>query len=109
MPDAEIGVFGGSGFYSFVEGLQAVAISTPYGAPSPTVSVGETARRTIGFLPAAGPHRELPPDGINYPATPWAFKELGATRVIAPCAAGSLQPSVHPGDIVICDQMVDRT
>jgi 5'-methylthioadenosine phosphorylase len=109
MPEAEIGVFGGSGFYSFVEGLEAVAVATPYGAPSGAVSVGEIAGRKIAFLPRHGPHHELPPHAINYRANLWAFKELGVTRVIAPCAAGSLQPNVHPGDIVICDQLVDRT
>ena len=46
---------------------------------------------------------------IKYRANLWAMKELGVTRVIGPCAAGSLQADVRPGDFVICDQFVDRT
>ncbi len=109
MPEAEIGVFGGSGFYSFVEGFSSHVIATPYGTASAPVAVGEIAGRKIAFIPRHGPHHELPPHTINYRANLWTFKELGVTRVIGPCAAGSLQPDVHPGDVVICDQLVDRT
>ena len=109
MPEAEIGIFGGSGFYSFVEGLVEHTISTPYGAPSAPVSVGELSGRTVAFIPRHGPHHEIPPHSINYRANLWAFRELGVTRVLSPTAAGSLQPHVHPGDVVICDQLVDRT
>src|SRR5437899_526932 len=109
MATAEVGVFGGSGFYSFVEGLQSTVMATPYGSPSASVSVGEIAGRKIAFIPRHGPHHEIPPHAINYRANLWAFKELGVTRVVGPCAAGSLQPDVHPGDVVVCDQLVDRT
>ncbi len=109
MPKAEIGVFGGSGFYSFVEGLTEHEIVTPFGRPSAPVSTGELAGRTIAFIPRHGPHHELPPHVINYRANLWAFRELGVTRVLAPSAAGSLQPHIHPGDVVVCDQLVDRT
>ena len=109
MPSAEIGVFGGSGFYSFVEGLTAHTVSTPYGPPSAPVSVGELAGRVVAFMPRHGPHHELPPHSINYRANLWALRELGVTRVLAPSAAGSLQPHIHPGDVVVCDQLVDRT
>ncbi len=109
MPAAEIGVFGGSGFYSFVEGLTEHKVSTPYGDPSAPVAMGELAGRTIAFIPRHGLHHELPPHSINYRANLWAFRELGVTRVLAPSAAGSLQPHIHPGDVVVCDQLVDRT
>ncbi|MGH2758502.1 MAG: S-methyl-5'-thioadenosine phosphorylase [Actinomycetota bacterium] len=109
MPTAEIGVFGGSGFYSFVEGLTEHVIDTPYGDPSAPVAIGELAGRRIAFLPRHGPHHELPPHSINYRANLWVFRELGVTRVLAPSAAGSLQPHIHPGDVVVCDQLVDRT
>ncbi len=109
MPEAQIGVFGGSGFYSFVEGLVEYRVQTPYGAPTGPVSIGEISGRTVAFIPRHGPHHEFPPHGINYRANLWAFKELGVTRVIGPAAAGSLQPHIHPGDVVVCDQLVDRT
>jgi 5'-methylthioadenosine phosphorylase len=107
--EAEIGVFGGSGFYSFVEGLTEHTVSTPYGSPSAPIAIGELGGRRIAFLPRHGPHHEFPPHSINYRANMWAFKELGVTRVLAPCAAGSLQPDIHPGDVVVCDQLIDRT
>lgn len=109
MAEAEIGIFGGSGFYSLVEGLVEHTVHTPYGAPSSAVSVGTLGGRGVAFIPRHGPHHEIPPHAINYRANLWAFKELGVSRVLAPSAAGSLQPHVHPGDVVICDQLVDRT
>jgi 5'-methylthioadenosine phosphorylase len=109
MPSAEIGIFGGSGFYSFVEGLTSHEVTTPYGSPSADVAIGELAGRTIAFIPRHGPHHEFPPHTINYRANLWAFQELGVSRVLAPAAAGSLQPHIHPGDVVVCDQLVDRT
>lgn len=109
MADAEIGIFGGSGFYSFVEGLTQHTVSTPFGAPSAPVAVGELAGRRVAFLPRHGPQHEFPPHAINYRANLWAFHRLGVRRVLGPAAAGSLQAHIHPGDVVVCDQLVDRT
>lgn len=106
---AEIGVFGGSGFYSFVEGLHEVKVETPYGAPSDLVALGEVAGRRVAFLPRHGKAHTLPPHVINYRANAWAMKSLGVTRILGPCAAGSLKASVKPGDFVVSDQLVDRT
>jgi 5'-methylthioadenosine phosphorylase len=109
VPSAEIGVLGGSGFYTFVEGLSSHDVETPYGSPSAPVAVGEVSGRPVAFLPRHGLHHEFPPHSINYRANLWALRELGVTRVLAPCAAGSLQPHVQPGDVVVCDQLGDRT
>ncbi|MGB9867511.1 MAG: S-methyl-5'-thioadenosine phosphorylase [Bacillota bacterium] len=110
MPcQAEIGIFGGSGFYSFLEGVREVKIDTPFGAPSDTIAIAEISGRKVAFLPRHGKQHQYPPHMINYRANLWAMKELGVKRVIAPCAAGSLQPEIKPGDFVICDQFVDRT
>ena len=106
---AEIGVFGGSGFYSLIEGCREVKVETPYGAPSDVLAVGEVAGRAVAFLPRHGKSHSLPPHMINYRANAWAMKELGVTRIIGPCAAGSLKASVKPGEFVVCDQLVDRT
>jgi 5'-methylthioadenosine phosphorylase len=46
---------------------------------------------------------------IPYRANAWAMKELGVERLLGPCAVGSLQPNIKPGELVICDQLVDRT
>src|SRR6516225_7953649 len=107
---AEVGVFGGSGFYSLMGGqVEQVSVQTPYGAPSDSIAVGRIGDVRVAFLPRHGPHHRLPPHAINYRANLWAMAELGVTRIIAPTAAGSLQPHVKPGEFVICDQFVDRT
>lgn len=108
-PGAEIGVFGGSGFYSLLEDAQEFKVDTPYGAPSAPVTVGEIGGRRVAFLPRHGLEHQLPPHMINYRANVYAMKMLGVSRIIGPNACGSLQPEVEPGDFVICDQFVDRT
>ena len=109
MTTAEIGVFGGSGFYSFLEDVEQVEVDTPYGAPSAPLSVGEVGGRRVAFLPRHGLQHQHPPHTVPYRANVWAMRELGVQRIVGPCAAGSLQPRVKPGEFVICDQLVDRT
>lgn len=104
-----MGVFGGSGFYRFLSDVEQVEMVTPYGSPSDRIAIGELEGVTVAFLPRHGAGHTLPPAAINYRANLWAMKELGVTRVLAPTAAGSLQPHVSPGDFVVCDQFVDRT
>jgi 5'-methylthioadenosine phosphorylase len=106
---AEIGVFGGSGFYSLLDDVREVKVDTPYGAPSDSFFLAEVAGRSVAFLPRHGRRHTIPPHGINYRANTWAMRSLGVKAVISPCAAGSLQLSVKPGDFVVCDQFVDRT
>ena len=109
MSRAEVGVFGGSGFYSFLEGVEQVEVDTPYGSPSAPLSVGEIAGTPVAFLPRHGSKHQLPPHRVPYRANAWAMKELGVKRIVGPCAAGSLKAEVKPGHFVICDQLVDRT
>lgn len=106
---AEIGVFGGSGFYSLLENVTEVKVDTPYGPPSDAIMLAEVAGRRVAFLPRHGRHHTIPPHRINYRANVWAMRRLGVQAVISPCAAGSLQAHVKPGDFVVCDQFVDRT
>jgi 5'-methylthioadenosine phosphorylase len=106
---AEVGVFGGSGFYSFLDDVQEVEVDTPFGAPSAPLMVGEIEGRRVAFLARHGLKHHLPPHRVPYRANVWAMKELGVRRIVGPCAAGSLQPAVKPGHFVICDQLVERT
>jgi 5'-methylthioadenosine phosphorylase len=106
---AEIGIFGGSGFYKLLAGAEEIAVETPYGAPSSRIMVGSLGGKKVAFLPRHGNHHEFPPHKINYRANLWAMKSLGVQRIISPCAAGSLQKPVMPGHFVVCDQYVDRT
>ena len=106
---AEIGVFGGTGFYKFLSELEETVVQTPYGAPSAPVAVGELGGRRVAFLPRHGVNHEYPAHRVNYRANLWAMRKLGVRRIVAPCSVGSLQPGIKPGEIVICDQLVDRT
>lgn len=107
---AEIGVFGGSGFYGLLgQDAREAWVDTPYGAPSDVITVGTFEGKRVAFLPRHGRGHQYPPHRIPYRANLWAMKELGVHSIFAPCAAGSLQPSVKPGDFVVCDQFVDRT
>ncbi|MGV3614824.1 MAG: S-methyl-5'-thioadenosine phosphorylase [Fimbriimonas sp.] len=109
MNTAEIGVFGGSGFYSLLRDVREVKVDTPYGPPSDSLFLATVAGRKVAFLPRHGRHHTLPPHMINYRANVWAMRSLGCRAIISPCAAGSLQQHVAPGDFVVCDQFVDRT
>lgn len=108
-PQVDIGVFGGTGFYDLLEHAESVSVNTPYGSPSDALMVGTIGKQRVAFLPRHGGQHRIPPHNVNYRANLWAMKELGATRILGPCACGSLQPHVKPGDFVILDQFVDRT
>src|SRR5205814_2314427 len=75
LSTAEIGVFGGSGFYSFLDDVREVEVDTPYGPPSSPLLVGEIEGRTVAFIPRHGTKHQLPPHRINYRANLWAMKE----------------------------------
>jgi 5'-methylthioadenosine phosphorylase len=108
-PSAEVGVFGGSGFYSFLENTQDVRVETPYGAPSDKFTIGEIGGRKVAFLPRHGREHQIPAHMVNYRANIYAMHELGVTRILGPCAVGSLQADVPRQSFVLCDQFVDRT
>lgn len=106
---ADIGIFGGSGFYQFLDGVEEVWIETPYGAPSDRIALATLGGKRVAFLPRHGKDHRYPPAQINYRANLWAMKHLGVSRIIGPCAAGSLNPNMKPGEFVVCDQFVHRT
>lgn len=110
MEPVEVAVIGGSGFYSFLtDAVELPALSTPYGDASGPVSVGVLGGRRIAFLPRHGAGHAYPPHLINYRANLWLLRSLGVRQVLAPCAVGGLRAEVAPGDIVVPDQLVDRT
>ena len=109
MATAEIAIIGGSGFYRFLEDATEVLIDTPFGEPSGPVTVGSVGGRPVAFLARHGTRHHLAPHAVNYRANMWALRELGVRRVIGPCAVGSLRPEVCPGDLVVLEQLLDRT
>jgi len=106
---AEIGIIGGSGFYTFLDDPESVEVQTPFGEPSAPVAVGRLSGRAVAFLPRHGTKHQFPPHRVNYRANLWALRSVGVRQVLAPSAVGSLRPDLGPGTIVVPDQVVDRT
>ena len=106
---AEVGVFGGSGFYEFLDDPVDVELTTPFGPPSSTISVGTLAGRQVAFLARHGRDHDYAAHRVPFRANVWAMASLGVRSLIAPCSVGSLQPDIHPGDLVVVDQLIDRT
>ncbi|MEV7415744.1 S-methyl-5'-thioadenosine phosphorylase [Streptomyces sp. NPDC089919] len=109
MVHAEIGVIGGSGFYSFLEDVSELVVETPYGKPSDALYIGRIADRSVAFLPRHGKSHHLPPHRINYRANLWALRSVGVRQVLGPCAVGGLRSEYGPGTLLVPDQLIDRT
>jgi 5'-methylthioadenosine phosphorylase len=112
---ADVGVFGGSGFYELeageaeVEQTHEVDVDTPYGQPAGPITVATVAGRRVAFLPRHGRGHRFAAHRVPFRANVWALASLGVRSIVAPCSAGALQPELEPGDFVIVDQLVDRT
>jgi 5'-methylthioadenosine phosphorylase len=108
---AEIGIIGGTGLYDpeLLRNVQEVTVKTPYGNPSDSITVGELAGKGVAFLPRHGKKHTIRPTDINVRANIFALKTLGVERILAPSTVGSLREEYHPGEIVFCDQFIDRT
>jgi 5'-methylthioadenosine phosphorylase len=105
----QVAVIGGSGFYEFLDDPTELHVETPYGDPAAPIAVGEVDGTSVAFLPRHGKGHAYPPHLINYRANLWALRSLGVRQVLAPCAVGGLRDEVAPGDLVVPDQLVDRT
>ncbi|TDC49710.1 S-methyl-5'-thioadenosine phosphorylase [Jiangella ureilytica] len=105
----DVGIFGGSGLYTLLDDAETVQVDTAWGPPSAPVTVAVVDGVGVAFLPRHGPHHELPPHRVNYRANVDAMRRLGVHTLVAPFAAGSLRPEIRPGEVVVVDQLVDRT
>ncbi len=108
---ATIGVIGGSGIYQ-MDGLtdvKEIKIRTPYGNPSDAFILGTLGNQRIAFLPRHGRGHRIKPHELPVAANIYAFKSLGVERLISLSAVGSLREDYAPLDIVIPDQLFDRT
>jgi len=106
---ADVGVYGGSGLYALLDDVTEVAVDTPFGPASAPVTIGDVAGRRVAFLPRHGTGHSLPPHRVPYRANAWVMRVLGVQAIFAPFACGSLRPTIHPGEFVVVDQIVDRT
>ncbi len=106
---AKVGVIGGSGFYELLENAREIQIDTPFGASSDSYFLGEIGGVPVAFLPRhARGHRILPGE-VNYRANIWGMKKLGVEYILSASAVGSLREELRPLDIVVPDQLFDRT
>jgi 5'-methylthioadenosine phosphorylase len=111
MPEATIGVIGGSGLYAMqgLEQIERVELDTPFGTPSDAYVVGRIAGRQVAFLPRHGVGHRLTPSEVPSRANIYGFKQLGVQYLISISAVGSLREHMAPGQVVIPDQLYDRT
>ncbi|MDQ2837966.1 MAG: S-methyl-5'-thioadenosine phosphorylase [Actinomycetota bacterium] len=106
---AELGVIGGSGFYSLLDDAETVAVSTPYGDPSGPLTIGTVGGRRVAFLPRHGTDHRFPPHRVPYRANLYALRAVGVRQLVTGSAVGSLKPELGPGTLVLPDQIIDRT
>ncbi|HEX6852379.1 MAG TPA: S-methyl-5'-thioadenosine phosphorylase [Candidatus Polarisedimenticolaceae bacterium] len=110
-PRAEVGILGGSGLYrmSGLEDPREVHLTTPFGDPSDALVVGSLEGRDVAFLARHGREHRILPGEINFRANLYALKMLGVTRILSASAVGSMREDVHPRDVLLPDQFIDRT
>lgn len=106
-----LAIIGGSGLYELagLTHVQELEVATPFGQPSDALIIGEIEGRRVAFLARHGRQHALLPAEINYRANIFALKSIGVRRIISASAVGSLHEDVHPRDIVMVDQFIDRT
>jgi 5'-methylthioadenosine phosphorylase len=111
MPQAAIGVIGGTGLYRMdgMVDVEEVSIHTPFGDPSDVITIGKVSGVSMAFLPRHGRGHRISPTEIPVRANLWALKSLGVEWVISVSAVGSLREDIAPRDLVIPDQLFDRT
>ena len=111
LPTARIGVIGGTGLYN-IEGMtdiKEVNLDTPFGKPSDAITVGKLGGVGVAFIPRHGRGHTLLPSEVPSRANMYALKMLGVESVIAINSCGSFKENIRPGDLLIPDQVIDRT
>jgi 5'-methylthioadenosine phosphorylase len=111
MDAAAVAVIGGSGLYDLdnLEDAREHRVETPFGSPSDAVIEGRINGRRMLFVSRHGRGHRLLPTEVNYRANIFALKTLGAEQVVSISAVGSMREEIRPGDLVVVDQLIDRT
>ena len=111
MAEKVVGVIGGSGLYEMegLEQIETLSLTTPFGPPSDSFIVGRLEGVKVAFLPRHGKGHRISPSSLNFRANIYGMKMLGVQSIIAVSAVGSMKETIHPGDMVIPDQFIDRT
>lgn len=107
----KIGIIGGSGFDNpqILKNVTELKVTTPYGAPSAALRLGEINGVKVVLIGRHGSHHQYSPSEVNYRANIFALKEQGVSHIIATTACGSLQEKIGRGHFVIIDQFIDFT
>ncbi|MFH1455596.1 MAG: S-methyl-5'-thioadenosine phosphorylase [archaeon] len=107
----KIGIIGGSGMDNpnLLENYERVDVMTPFGQPSSSVTTGTLNGVEVAVIARHGRKHQIMPTNVNNRANIWALKELGCTHILATTAVGSLKEEVRPGELVILDQLIDKT
>jgi 5'-methylthioadenosine phosphorylase len=111
VDQADVGVIGGSGLYEMegLRDLRQVDVETPFGPPSDALTIGTLDGIRVAFLPRHGRGHRLLPSEVPYRANIFALKLLGVRTIVSASAVGSLREDYRPMDMVIPDQLFDRT
>ena len=105
----KVAIVGGTGLYELIENAEEVEMDTPFGKPSDSILVGEINGVEVAFLPRHGRGHIHSPTNVPYRANVYALKKLGVERIVSVCAVGSLKEEIKPLDVVIPDQIYDKT
>jgi len=109
--NARIAIIGGTGVYEGLnlENVREIDLDTPFGKPSDSIKIGELEGIRVAFIPRHGKGHIFSPTNVPYRANVYALKKIGVERIISVCAVGSLKDDIKPLDIVIPDQLYDKT
>jgi 5'-methylthioadenosine phosphorylase len=112
MAQLKIGLIGGSGLGAAMASQAQGArheVDTPFGRPSDAIVEMQWNDVTVLLLSRHGPGHLLNPSQVPYRANIFALKQLGCTHIIASGAVGSLREELRPRNLVIPDQVIDKT
>ena len=111
MTGIRIGLIGGTGLGEALgaEDGERRQVETPFGQPSSAITLCQWHGTEIAILQRHGPGHLLNPSQVPYRANVYALKSLGVTHIVASGATGSLRDQIKPGDLVVADQVIDKT
>jgi 5'-methylthioadenosine phosphorylase len=113
MGEIRVGIIGGTGLGQVLGEQQQEArrheVQTPFGSPSDAIVETSWHGLPVFLLSRHGPGHVLPPSRVPWRANIFALKSLGVTHILASGAVGSLRQHIRPRDLVICDQVIDKT
>ena len=111
MKTASIGIIGGSGLYNIdnLTELDQIPVKTPFGDPSDKITIGRIGSENVAFLPRHGKGHTINPSELPSRANIYALKSIGVKQIISISAVGSLDINIKPQDMIVPNQLIDRT